>query len=481
MSSQPSLALPSLGDTFGALFVGATIAAVLYGIMNLQVLIYYKNYPNDWSLYCRAVALFWVLDTVHIALGTHALYYYLIDMYGNLLGSLEANIICPNWTFHNQLQSLVKVWTIVFVQGVYAIRLWKLGRHFHKIVPWLVYRKFVLEVAGSYATTQSAVYTFYSMVITADLIIALMMCYYLHKSRAAMCFSSDPRSLVDYFALAWLTYFSVLSDLSSYQVHARYSLSLRSDFSQFEAFRRSHEDLQYAMWPNTFIFVAIDFILPRLYINSLLAMFNHRQSSNKSTTDSEDMRHSIPAVLQFAPNTSEGHATETNVSLPLSEIPDYSVLTTHWHIITPLDSHAEGTAEHVALATDNEARETIRESEPWPARCTAGKVVGAVKYFVKDSGAKRRGEMANGKGHTNPRLYLELHTAIKYCFGCWRVAPFSDIDDKEACITIIALLPTTTRGICRTLSQSENSQIEIWKWFVGGFVVAASFKSAVTS
>ncbi|KAK0243666.1 hypothetical protein EDD85DRAFT_944993 [Armillaria nabsnona] len=89
MSSQPSLTLPSLGKTFGALFVDATIAVVLYGIMNLQVLMYYTNYPNDW-----------------------------------------------------------------------------------------------------YATTQPAIYTFYSMVITADLIIALIMCYYLHKSRVVMRFSS---------------------------------------------------------------------------------------------------------------------------------------------------------------------------------------------------------------------------------------------------------------------------------------------------
>ncbi|KAK0445921.1 hypothetical protein EV421DRAFT_2034384 [Armillaria borealis] len=324
MSSQPSLALPSLGDTFGALFVGATIAAVLYGIMNLQVLIYYKNYPADWSLYCRAVALFWVLDTVHITLGTHALYYYLIDMYGNLLGSLEANII---WSL--RLQSLVKVWTIVFVQGVYAIRLWKLGRYFHKIVPWLVF----LAVAASfgagiflsydtYSTANlvrvsiisSAVYTFYSMVITADLIIALMMCYYLHKSRAAMCFSSMADLLLGLIRLV------VISGLATRGRHCFYLVSVIPDdngsaCSLFSLFA-------YAMWPNTFIFVAIDFILPRLYINSLLAMFNHRQSSNKSTTDSEDMRHSIPAVLQFAPNTSEGHATETNVSLPLSEIPD---------------------------------------------------------------------------------------------------------------------------------------------------------------
>ncbi|KAK0445938.1 hypothetical protein EV421DRAFT_2034396 [Armillaria borealis] len=89
MSSQPSPAIPSLGNSFGALFIGAIISAI---ITNLQTLIYYKKYPNDSWLYRYSVALFWVLDTLHVALGTHALYYYLIDMYGNFLGALIANV-----------------------------------------------------------------------------------------------------------------------------------------------------------------------------------------------------------------------------------------------------------------------------------------------------------------------------------------------------------------------------------------------------
>ncbi len=30
---------------------------------------------------------------MHVGLGTHALYHYLIDMYGNLRGALEENVI----------------------------------------------------------------------------------------------------------------------------------------------------------------------------------------------------------------------------------------------------------------------------------------------------------------------------------------------------------------------------------------------------
>ncbi|KAK0187534.1 hypothetical protein F5146DRAFT_1140948 [Armillaria mellea] len=200
MTSQQSPSIVSLGNTFGSLFVGATIAAILFGISNLQTLIYYKRYPNDWSLYHYSVAFLWTLDTVHLTLSTHALYYYLIDMYGNLVGALVGNVI---WSM--RLQLILKVWIVVFVQGLYAIRLWKLGLHFHKILPWFVllavsasigvgifgsYDIYRLPNVVSISSINMSIYTFYSIIIMADIIIAAMMCYYLHKSRAAMQFSS---------------------------------------------------------------------------------------------------------------------------------------------------------------------------------------------------------------------------------------------------------------------------------------------------
>ncbi|PBK85021.1 hypothetical protein ARMGADRAFT_1169771 [Armillaria gallica] len=327
MSSQPLPVIPSLGDTFGALFVGATIGAILFGIMNLQALIYYKRYPNDWSLYRYSVALFWILDTVHVGLGTHALYHYLIDMYGNLRGALEENVI---WSM--RLQLLVKVWTIVFVQGIYAIRLWKLGRHFHKIVPWSVfiavaasfgntihllstispaytalllsgsaihlsYEIYVMRNLVSISMVNASIYTFYSIIITADLIIALMMCYYLHKSRKGMHFSSMADLLLGLMRLV------LVSGL------ATSACSLLSI-------------LTFIASPKTLIFVAIDLILPKLYINSLLAMFNYRRQRSSSKSNAEHIGRSIPAVLQFSPNDYEEHNKETDISIPLSDIQD---------------------------------------------------------------------------------------------------------------------------------------------------------------
>ncbi|KAK0243633.1 hypothetical protein EDD85DRAFT_944962 [Armillaria nabsnona] len=119
MNSQPSTVVPSIGETFGALYVDAIIAAVLFGITNLQSVIYYKRYPNDWWLYRCSVALLWVLDTLHVVLSTHALYFYLIDMYGDLSGALVQSV----WSFKAQL--VVNVVIVIYVPGYDPRIIWE--------------------------------------------------------------------------------------------------------------------------------------------------------------------------------------------------------------------------------------------------------------------------------------------------------------------------------------------------------------------
>ncbi|SJL16929.1 uncharacterized protein ARMOST_20461 [Armillaria ostoyae] len=156
MSLQSSIALPSVDNTFGACYIGSVIATILYGILNLQVLIYYKRHPNDWWVYwySRYFGLFIhiypvaqftdryigrVLDTFHIAFSTHALYFYLITMFGKFLGALESDL----WSM--KLQLSLSNFIVVYIQWyesynhsedlnwrqltltirIYAIRLWK--------------------------------------------------------------------------------------------------------------------------------------------------------------------------------------------------------------------------------------------------------------------------------------------------------------------------------------------------------------------
>lgn len=136
MALQNPTTAPSLGMTFGAVYIGATVAAILFGITNLQAVIYYKKYPDDWWVYRYSVAILWAFDALHVALGTHALYHYLIDLFGDYI-ALDDVV----WSF--KLQILFNLVIILGVQAIYAVRIWRLGHHFYQILPWFV----VLSVA----------------------------------------------------------------------------------------------------------------------------------------------------------------------------------------------------------------------------------------------------------------------------------------------------------------------------------------------
>ncbi|SJL15364.1 uncharacterized protein ARMOST_18857 [Armillaria ostoyae] len=292
MSSQPPKAI--LGETLGALYVGATIAAVLFGITNLQAVIYYKRYPSDWWVYRYSVAVLWILDALHVALTTHALYFYLVDMFGDLTGALVHSelqgdfptvptIDLSNGSFHTQVQLGINLITPPIPSGAGI---------------FVTYNIFITQNFTVIAAIKEAVYTVFATVAATDFVIALMMCYYLHKCRAATDFSSTASFLLNLMRLV------VVSGLAT---SACSLLTL----------------ICFIAWPHSLIFLGIDFILPKLYVNSLLAMFNYRPEHLESTIENRERAgHSTPSVLRIAPQTFEGSNPETDVSIPPSEIQD---------------------------------------------------------------------------------------------------------------------------------------------------------------
>ncbi|KAK0429616.1 hypothetical protein EV421DRAFT_1914354 [Armillaria borealis] len=89
-----------------------------------------RHYINS-SIFLQQVAILWAFNTLHVALSTHALYHYLIDLFSNYTALYD--IV---WSF--KLQILFNMVIILGVQVIYAVRIWKLGHHFHQILPWFV-------------------------------------------------------------------------------------------------------------------------------------------------------------------------------------------------------------------------------------------------------------------------------------------------------------------------------------------------------
>ncbi|SJK99669.1 uncharacterized protein ARMOST_02978 [Armillaria ostoyae] len=99
MSANPP-PLFSMGTTFGAVLIGATLASALFGVTTMLFFVYYRRYSQDSWFYRFSLALLWVLDALHFVLALHILHFYLVDSFGDVpaLSNMEfqgANIYRP--------------------------------------------------------------------------------------------------------------------------------------------------------------------------------------------------------------------------------------------------------------------------------------------------------------------------------------------------------------------------------------------------
>ncbi|KAG1854872.1 hypothetical protein F4604DRAFT_1801446 [Suillus subluteus] len=84
-STQDLIPHLQLANTFGALFIGVIIAAVLFGVTIVQVFIYFQTHSGTGiTFYGRAI-----LDALHLALIIHYVYFYLVINYANISALTE--------------------------------------------------------------------------------------------------------------------------------------------------------------------------------------------------------------------------------------------------------------------------------------------------------------------------------------------------------------------------------------------------------
>ncbi|KAK0218313.1 hypothetical protein EDD85DRAFT_358294 [Armillaria nabsnona] len=252
MSTNPTF---SMSTTFGAVLIGATLASALFGVTTMLFFVYYRRYSQDRWFYRFSLAILWVLDALHFVLALHILHFYLVDSFGDAL-ALSKMV----WSFKLDFSTHLAI--VVVVNLVGAVRLCTLGRYFHRIVPWIL----SLAIASAVSVVILLIYEVYTisnfsqfsdiskimdgaLIVGAvvDLTICLSMSYYLFKSRAVtISLRPSGRLLV----LMRLVLMSGMAETAASVLMLAVFLTL----------------------PDTLIFVAIAFPIPRLYIISLLTM-----------------------------------------------------------------------------------------------------------------------------------------------------------------------------------------------------------------
>ncbi|KAJ3511727.1 hypothetical protein NLJ89_g3926 [Agrocybe chaxingu] len=244
----------------------------------------------------QQVGILAALDTFHLGLTVHAVYHYVITEFGNL--AAQQFVV---WSF--KLQIAVNVVIVLMVQSLYTLRVWKrkpsydawmetptqivpsVGRHHSKLWPILV-MAFVGAgyIIGIYLAVETyrlntfadlkgmtwVVYASFSSATSVDIAIATAIVYYLRAARTS--FSGTNNRLISI-----MRYVLISGFLTS-------ACSLTALIT-------------YAAMPNTLVFLGVEFLLTKLYINSYVAMLNARTTVRDTESSSANI--SVSKILNL--------------------------------------------------------------------------------------------------------------------------------------------------------------------------------------
>ncbi|KAG2355651.1 hypothetical protein BDR07DRAFT_1364994 [Suillus spraguei] len=301
MSSPAQDPIPQLdiGDTFGALFIGVIIAAVLFGLSNVQTFIYFQTYRDTGMTFFKlAVIYLWIFDALHLALIIHCMYYYLVINYANVNALTE--IV---WSF--KLSLVIEVFIVYAVHILYVYRIWIFSKGRSRTLPiavgiviilnsgvviallWALYQ---CHVFSDLVKVEWATYMALAAITFADIVIASSLCYLLATSRTG--FSSTD---------SWIT------KLMAYIINTGCLTSVCSLTAMITC----------AAMPHNFVFLAIEFLLAKVYVNSFLALLNARHYMQVNTdTDNSYQFHNRHGVyrpeLHIGASEDEGLRTSRN-------------------------------------------------------------------------------------------------------------------------------------------------------------------------
>lgn len=252
------------------------------------------QYPRDWIVYKVSVAVLWVLDAINLALTIHAMYYYLVINFGGV----EA-LIHVVWSF--KLQTVMNVPIIIMVQGLYALKLWRLnyrGDWIPRLVPLGVIADTVIGSVLAVRTCQLKYFTelpsmawityaSFGSAVVVDALLAVTIIYYLRRSRGE--FESTNNRIEK--LVFWTLSTGVITSICSLAALITYTL-----------------------FPDKLYFLAIEFLLTKLYINSLLAMLNARRSIREGTDISINFTRSNNSNMPTSPSSTRPRSLSTLTS-----------------------------------------------------------------------------------------------------------------------------------------------------------------------
>ncbi|KAI0793825.1 hypothetical protein C8Q74DRAFT_535054 [Fomes fomentarius] len=278
--------LIDLNATFGALFVGFGASCVAFGVLSMQAYSYFRRYPLDVWWYKCLVASIWVLELVDQAFIGHAVYFYVVSNWGQVTALLNA----PVWSLILQVAIGAAVGAIVKV--CYGLRVWRFSKHNIPVTMLIMVGALAQLAAAFYFTVKALDIKSLAQVgrlkvigtvalglgMATDVITATALCWFLRHLKTG--YSKDD---------------SIVNKLTVYAINTGVISSLGTL-------------VLYNSMPTNFIFMAVYFVLSKVYANSFYAALNTRRSVRGRGTEND--RTTVPTFLmveQTATSKNEGH------------------------------------------------------------------------------------------------------------------------------------------------------------------------------
>ncbi|KZT02545.1 uncharacterized protein LAESUDRAFT_402461 [Laetiporus sulphureus 93-53] len=282
---SPSGSNFALAPTLGATYIGTIFGAILFGVTNVQTYMYYKRSKNDPLLMKILVFCLWILDCLHQAFITHAFYTYAVIDFSNVLA-----LLAPEWSVMAHV--FVASTSDTLVRGLFCHRVYLLSDRNWVITTAIAISTMVvfgsswafaikgLSLSDYFDLTSITWFIYTSLIsaVVADVLIASSLCILLSRRRSAFARTN-----------------SVVRVLMIYSINTGALTSLCSIICL----------IIYATEPNAtkFTFIAIYFVLPKLFLNSLLASLNARQGLRERPPG-----HSVVSSSSYNHKTEQQHS-----------------------------------------------------------------------------------------------------------------------------------------------------------------------------
>lgn len=283
----------SLGSTVGAEFIGHIIVDILFTLTTIQTYIYFRDYPKDKLFLKIPIAALWVLNAVHFAFICDGIYNALVVNYGN---PVESAGFHWSWPAEYLLDSCIEI----IVRSIYCVRLWKLVG-WNTLVAALISLLTLGNIACSLASSillflvrespnvvsdmnniGRFAYANFAFIVALDILITSCFCLYL--------FRNAQRVLRLRTMIHTLILYTVCSTV----------LTTAIEVPAFVFSLNKH---------NNFTTIALQMLLPGLYINSLLTWLNRRQRLLNGSSHDSDAQGSGNIVI---------NDVHLNINIPLA-------------------------------------------------------------------------------------------------------------------------------------------------------------------